>query len=106
MSVDRAPLGGRAAAYLVILDVLRGKGFAADKLRELRLQGRLSGRDSGLATHIALGAVRHMIIIEQVLSAVARFDKRRDSRPVTGNPLRGGVPDHLDGSCPGFRHGG
>ena len=77
MSVDRAPLDGRAAAYLAILDVLRGQGFAADKLRELRAQDRLSGRDSGLATHIALGAVRHLITIEQVLSTVARFDKRR-----------------------------
>ena len=77
MSVDRAPLDGRAAAYLAILDVLRGQGFAAERLRELRTQGRLSGRDSGLATNIALGAVRHMITIEQVLSTVARFDKRR-----------------------------
>jgi 16S rRNA (cytosine967-C5)-methyltransferase len=68
---------GREAAYFAVLDVLEHGGFASEALRTLRAAGRLSGRDAGLATQIALGAVRHSITIEHVLAAVARFDRQR-----------------------------
>jgi 16S rRNA (cytosine967-C5)-methyltransferase len=71
---------GRAVAYLAVLDVLRGEGFAGQTLRRLRSAEKLSGRDAALAMQIALGSVRHLLTIEHVLSAVARFDPRRTRR--------------------------
>ena len=70
-------LDGRQAAVLAVRDALGGERFASDTLRTLRATGRLPQREGGLATEIALGAVRHVITIEQVLGAVARFDRRR-----------------------------
>ncbi len=72
--------GGRDAAYAAVLDVLRGTGFAIERLAELRTTAALSGRDAGLAMQIALGTVRHLLTISHVIEAVARVD-RRTTRP-------------------------
>ena len=73
-------LDGREAGYLAVRDVLRGESFAADTLRTLRVDGRLSGRDAAMAMEVALGTVRHINTIERVLRTVARYDPRRTRR--------------------------
>jgi 16S rRNA (cytosine967-C5)-methyltransferase len=74
---DTKPIDGRAAAAIAVADALSGRCFAHDTLRALRAGGELSGREGGLATEIAQGTVRHLVTIEQLLNAVARFDRRR-----------------------------
>ena len=68
---------GRDAAFLAVRNVLAGRGFVADRLRTMRVSGELAEREAGLATELALGAVRHAVTIEHLLSAVARYDRRR-----------------------------
>ncbi|MFH1746116.1 MAG: transcription antitermination factor NusB [Planctomycetota bacterium] len=75
--MSTAMMDGREAARRAVVDVLRGQGFAADTLRALGARGQLNNRELGLATQIALGTVRHILTIEHILSAVARFDRRR-----------------------------
>lgn len=72
-----ATIDAREAAYRAVYDVLRHAGFAADKLARLRQAGRLPSEATALATEIALGAVRHLLLIDHVLSRVARYDPRR-----------------------------
>jgi len=79
-SDDPAISPARAAACEAILDVLKGRGFAIERLRRLRSSGELDARDAGLAAEIALGAVRHLVTIEHILSAVARL-KPQGLRP-------------------------
>jgi 16S rRNA C967 or C1407 C5-methylase (RsmB/RsmF family) len=69
-------LSGRAAALLAVRDVFEQRGQVQETLRALRAEGRLAGREGALAMDIALGAVRHVVTIGQVLSAVARVDPR------------------------------
>ncbi|MEW6251124.1 MAG: transcription antitermination factor NusB [Planctomycetota bacterium] len=66
-------LTGRAAAALAVADVLTGRQFVSEALRSFRMAGRLEPREAGLALEIAQGAVRHLITIEHVLDALARF---------------------------------
>ncbi len=74
--VSEKAIGGREAAFQAVLEVLRGR-FAGDVLRARRAGAELENREAGLALEIALGTVRHLLTIQQVLSAVARFDPRR-----------------------------
>ncbi len=76
---DARPLDGRMAATLAVADALAGRQFVSEGLRTLRAGGQLDGREAALATEAALGAVRHLLTIEHVLAAVARFDRRRTS---------------------------
>jgi 16S rRNA (cytosine967-C5)-methyltransferase len=72
--IDEATISpARGAAYQALLDVLRGRGFAIERLRELRDSGELDARDAGLAAEIALGGVRHLVTIEHILRAVAQL---------------------------------
>lgn len=67
------PLPARAAACRAVCDALRGESFASDTLRISRAVGTLAGRELALATEIAVGTVRHLVTIEHVLGAVARY---------------------------------
>lgn len=71
--------GARDAALSAILDAWSGKGFAADSIRQRRQAGLLGARDADLAIHLALAALRHGQTIDHVLSAVARYQRRRVS---------------------------
>ncbi len=75
--VGPGPIDGREAAFLAVRDVFSGRGFVGERLRALRDQRRLSGREAALATQIGLGAVRHALTIDRVLSTVARYDPQR-----------------------------
>lgn len=72
-------LSGRAAALLAVRDVFERRGQVQETLRALRADGRLAGREGALAMDTALGAVRHVVTIGHVLSAVAGVDPRRVS---------------------------
>lgn len=71
--------GARDAALSAILDAWSRKGFAADSIRQRRRAGLLGERDANLAIHLALAALRHGQTIDHVLSAVARYQRRRVS---------------------------
>jgi len=71
---------GRDVALHAVRAALTGKAFAGQVLRAERDELHLAGREAGFATQVALGAVRHLLTIEHVLSAVARFDRRRVPR--------------------------
>lgn len=71
------PLDGRSAAVLTVTEVLTGRGFVAEGLREMRAAGRLADREAALAMETGLGTVRHVLTIDHVLSRIARFDRRR-----------------------------
>jgi 16S rRNA (cytosine967-C5)-methyltransferase len=71
------PIDGREAAFLAVRDVFSGRGFVGERLRALRDQRRVAGREAALAMQIALGAVRHALTIDRVLSTVARYDPQR-----------------------------
>lgn len=75
--VPAGPLNGRAAAAVAVETALTGRGFAMDLLRKLRRSGQLAPREAGLATQVALGALRHVRTIRHLLRAVARFDAHR-----------------------------
>jgi len=75
-------LDGRAAAVVAVTDALRGENFVSQTLRRLRALGRLEPREAALATEVGLGAIRHLITIEHVLSRVARYDRRRTDATV------------------------
>lgn len=75
-------LHGREAALQAVVDVLHGRGFVQESLGRLRQQRHLRGREASLARQIALGAVRHALTIDHVLSAVARYDPRRVRTPL------------------------
>jgi 16S rRNA (cytosine967-C5)-methyltransferase len=70
-------LPGRTAAYLAVFGVLQRQGFVSETLGGLRDSGRLDAREAGLATEIALGAVRHVLTLETILRAVATYDPAR-----------------------------
>lgn len=67
----------RWAAYQATLAALRGEGFVSETLGALRSGEALAPRDAALAMEIALGAVRHIVTIEHVLTAVANLQSRR-----------------------------
>lgn len=69
-------LPGRVAAYRAVLNVLTRQTFVSETLGLLREREGLDGREAGLATEIALGAVRHVYTIDQVLRNVATYDKQ------------------------------
>ncbi len=91
MSADSssAELAGREAAHAAILGVLTRQMFVSETLGRLRDEMRLSGREAGLATEIALGAVRHIHTLETILSAVARYEPTRVQPPVRAILLAG-----------------
>jgi 16S rRNA (cytosine967-C5)-methyltransferase len=70
-------LDGRTAAVMAVTDALSGEHFVNETLRELRGDGRLSGREAGLAMEIAQGAVRHAVTLDHVLQGVARYRPRQ-----------------------------
>jgi 16S rRNA (cytosine967-C5)-methyltransferase len=74
---DATSVDGREAAFQAVHDALAGRRFVNETLALLREQGRLAGREAGLAMEIALGAVRHALTIEHVLGKVAGYDQRR-----------------------------
>ncbi len=76
----QAVASGRHAAWLAVADVLAGRGFVAERLASIRRGGALDPREIALATDVGLGAVRHAITLEHVLSAVARYEPRRTPR--------------------------
>lgn len=73
---------GRDAAYEAVLSVLTGRGFVADKLREIRRSDSLDARDSAFAGQIARGTIRHLITIERVLARVAKLDEKQIEPPL------------------------
>jgi 16S rRNA (cytosine967-C5)-methyltransferase len=75
--VGSAAIDGREAAFLAVQDVFSGRGFVGERLRALRGERRLGGREAALAMQIGLGAVRHAVTIDRVLSTVARYDPQR-----------------------------
>lgn len=77
-----AEVSGRYAAFVAVRDVLQGRGFAGDKLAELRSRKRLDRREAGLAMEIATGTVRHVLTIDHLLGCVADYDPTRVSAPV------------------------
>jgi len=70
-------MNGRTAAFQAVLAALCGGGFVHDTLARLRASGGLAGREAALAMEIALGSLRHLVTIEQVLGKLARYDPRR-----------------------------
>lgn len=70
-------LDGRTAAVRAVNDALSGRRFVNEALREIRTTAGLDGREAGLAMEIAQGTVRHVLTIEHVLGAVARFRRER-----------------------------
>jgi 16S rRNA (cytosine967-C5)-methyltransferase len=70
-------LSAREAAFQAVSAALRGEGFAHETLARLRTHDSLEQREAGLAMEITLGAIRHALTIEHVLSKVARYDQRR-----------------------------
>jgi 16S rRNA (cytosine967-C5)-methyltransferase len=76
------PLDARAAAHSAVERALCGRGFAVDWLRSASADGRLDRRESALATQLALGALRHVVTIDALLGAVARFERRRVAPPL------------------------
>ncbi len=75
-SAPRTP-SSRGAAIEAIRAALSGERFAARTLRALSESDALASRDLALATEIALGAVRHVHIIDRILAAVGRYERRR-----------------------------
>lgn len=72
-----ASLDARRAASLAIDEALRGGAYVGERIRAWREEGRLDPREAGLAREIALGAVRHALLIRRLLSTLARYDERR-----------------------------
>ncbi|MDV6375540.1 RsmB/NOP family class I SAM-dependent RNA methyltransferase [Deinococcus arenicola] len=58
----------RELAVRVLLRVLAGESFAASALDAALQQTRLPGRDSGLATHIVYGTLRHFPSLDAALT--------------------------------------
>jgi 16S rRNA (cytosine967-C5)-methyltransferase len=75
-------LDGRMAAALAVRDALQGRRFVGDTLREMRAADRLPAREAALAVQVGQGAVRHLVTIEHVLGALARFHPRQVPPPL------------------------
>lgn len=75
--VPGPPTSARDAAVQALLDAWRHERFAMRTLRAAHDAGGLARRESGLATEIALGALRHHVTIEHVLRGLARYEPRR-----------------------------
>lgn len=78
-TVRTGALTGRQAAHQAVTLALRGRAYVQDVLRRLRAEDRLAPREAGLATEVALGAVRHLFTIEHVLDRVGRYVPARVS---------------------------
>lgn len=66
----------------MLLRVLAGETFAAPALDVALRAARLPGRDSGLATHIVYGALRHYPSLDAALSPMLRGDTHPKGRAV------------------------
>ncbi|GGL76654.1 16S rRNA m5C967 methyltransferase [Deinococcus aerolatus] len=64
----------RELAVRVLLRVLAGETFAAPALDAALQQTRLPGRDSGLATHIVYGTLRHFPSLDTALTPMLTGD--------------------------------
>lgn len=76
---ERAALGdlkGRAVAVDALIAAFEERGFIHESISNARAVG-LDAREAALASDIALGAMRHHVTIEHVLSAVARYEPKR-----------------------------
>lgn len=70
----------RSAAAAAVEAALAGRTFATDAIRAQRAAGILGKRDAALALEIAQGAIRHYLLLRQVLSRVGKhrlFASRR-----------------------------
>ncbi len=70
-----ATLSGRELATRAVAEALGGGRYVAETLANAR--AGVDAREGAFAQEAALGAVRHAVTLEHVLSAVARYDPRR-----------------------------
>ncbi|MDL2345338.1 RsmB/NOP family class I SAM-dependent RNA methyltransferase [Deinococcus sp. MIMF12] len=70
----------RALAVRVLTRVLAGETFAAPALDSALAAARLPTRDSGLATHIVYGTLRHAPTLEAALSPLLRGETHPKTR--------------------------
>lgn len=66
------PNAARALAARVLTSVLAGERYAAPALDDALTRRRLSSRDSGLATHIVYGTLRHHFALQAALAPLLR----------------------------------
>ncbi|WP_288481193.1 RsmB/NOP family class I SAM-dependent RNA methyltransferase [uncultured Deinococcus sp.] len=72
----------REIAVRVLLRVLAGETFAAPALDAALKSARLPGRDSGLATHIVYGTLRHVPSLDAALTPMLRGETHPKARAV------------------------
>ncbi len=72
----------REVAVRVLLRVLAGETFAAPALDSALNSARLPGRDSGLATHIVYGTLRHLPSLEAALTPMLSGETHPKTRAV------------------------
>nr|WP_268243896.1 RsmB/NOP family class I SAM-dependent RNA methyltransferase [Deinococcus seoulensis] len=69
-------------AVRVLLRVLNGDAFAAPALDDALQQARLPGRDSGLATHVVYGTLRHALTLDRALTPMLKGETHPKTRAV------------------------
>ncbi len=89
----------RQFAQRAVCDALTGRHFAGESLAAAAPAER---RAMAPATEIALGALRHVVTIEHVLAAVARYDARRVTPPLRSVLLTGAYQAIWQGDVPLF----